>query len=100
VLRERVEVPEPELAERLTGGGVDMRRRALSERSDSTDQHVGGGIPGAGAVVGSDPQLAGLDVLEVLLFLAALDGDAELQSVRAGELRQLVAELQRVVVRV
>ena len=46
-------------------------------------------LPVPVVVVGAEPQLAGLEVLEVLLLLAALDRDAELQAVRAGSLVSL-----------
>ena len=100
VLREGVDVPVAELAERLPGRRVAGACRALVELPDAADQHVGAGVAGAVVVVGAEPQLAGLEVLEVLLLLAALDRDAELQAVRAEQLGELVAELQRVVVRI
>ena len=82
----------------MPGSGVALDRRALIELADAPGQHVGRRVAGAGAVVGAEPELAGLVVLEVLLLLAALDAEAELHAVRAHQLGQLVAELQRVVV--
>ena len=99
VLGERIEVPVAPFAGGLARGRVAVARRSLVELADAADEHVRARVPGAGVVVVAEPQLTGFEVLEILLLLTALRGKAELQAVRAGELRQLVADLQRVVVR-
>ena len=79
--------------ERIAGAGS-----ALIERPDPADEHVRARVAGAFRIVHAEPQLAGLEVLEVLLLPATLDSKAELQAVRADQFGQLVAELQRIVV--
>src|SRR5205823_6957661 len=105
VLRERVDVPIAELAVRFADCRLtvlladDFRRRALRERANPADEHVRRRVASSRVVVGAEPELAGRVVIEVLLLLSALDRDAEFHPVRAGEFRELVAELQRIVMR-
>src|SRR4051812_9488592 len=73
VLREGVGIPVPPCAGRLTGRWISVHGRPLDEGPNSTDEHIGSRVSGARVIIGTEPQLTGLVVLEVLLLLTAFE---------------------------